>query len=133
MLRWIWYFFSVLFGGLKEDPSCGCLCVFAIVFCIGLLVPSRKSSRNSSHSHSIHSTKYSSYAYKTYEALPDTVDSVYICMSSSSYAFHARYGCGALSNCQSVVRKIPVKRARRMGRSACRRCSRHIIFKEEEE
>ena len=127
----MWKFIKLIGSGLKEDPSCGCFTALIVTFCIVLCIPSTKPGKSSQYQKTRNHSAYKASIYKSYEALPDTVDSVYVCMSSSSYAFHARLSCGALDNCRSVTRKIPVDKARNMGRTACQRCSRHITFKKE--
>ena len=127
----MWKFIKLIGSGFKEDPSCGCFTAMIVMFCIALCIPSTKTGKSSMYRKTKIYSKYNSSIYKPYEVLPDTVDSVYVCMSSSSYAFHARISCGALSNCRSVTRKIPVNKARNMGRTACQRCSRHITFRKE--
>ena len=127
----MWKFIKLFGSGLKEDPSCGCFTVLIVMFCIVLCIPPTKPGKSSQHRKTKIYSKYKSSIYKPYEALPDTVDSVYVCMSGNSYAFHARLSCGALSSCRSVTKKIPVNKARNMGRTACGRCSRYVTFKEE--
>lgn len=121
--------------GLDEDPSCGCCLFYCIIFILPFIFaifsgPSSKTHNNTRKSR--HSSSYSSGIYKAYEALPDIVDSVYICTSRSSYAFHARHSCGALDRCNSRIAKIPVEKAWKINRRPCELCSRHVKFKEKE-
>lgn len=134
-------FISLFVSGLKEYTSCGCF--ITIVMLTGTLLVVSKCSESKTKSAYLNSRKssgyrskpssYSFYTSKPYEALPDIVDSVYICGSGGSYAFHARKSCGALNRCESYIAKIPVEEARDMGRTPCQRCSKYVTFKEEEE
>ena len=123
---------SMFLKGLKEDPSCGCLLVWIIIIVLGIgfRILSDSESTSSKNQNPSHGSLYRSGIYRPYETLPDIVDSVYICASRNSYAFHARHTCGALSNCRSNIRKISVEKACGLGRSPCMRCSRGVKFRD---
>ena len=122
---------------IRMDDTTGCCLVWFLIYglpviiaiCFSLFSKPNSETKASSHK-SGRGSSYSSGIYKPYEPLPDIVDSVYICTSSSSYAFHARITCGALNSCRSTIEKISVEEAWDMNRSPCQRCSRGVTFKE---
>lgn len=128
--RLIIRFFKLFLNGLREEPSCGCLFVWLICVFIAIFIPKSSYKSSVTRNHKVSRiSNYSSHKHKPYEALPDTIDSVYICTSSSSYAFHVRRSCGALDNCLSYIDKIPVEEALDMGRRRCGRCSKYARIK----
>lgn len=49
---------------------------------------------------------------------------VYICKSSSSYAYHVKKNCGSLNRCKSEIVAISLEEAQKMGRKPCGNCSK---------
>jgi len=48
--------------------------------------------------------------------------SVYICNSSSAYAYHSSTGCYGLGRCRHTVSKVTLIEAKEMGYRACKIC-----------
>jgi hypothetical protein len=51
------------------------------------------------------------------------VDSVYICLSKTAYAYHG-YECRGLSRCTHGIRKLTKAQAIKLGYRACKICYR---------
>lgn len=47
---------------------------------------------------------------------------VYICNSSSAYAYHSDINCRGLARCTHGVSKVTLEEAQRMGRKPCHIC-----------
>ena len=59
----------------------------------------------------------------TVPALPaKPTETVYVCMSKSSVAYHAHGQCGGLSHCSHELRPMSAEAAQRLGKRPCRRC-----------
>ena len=54
------------------------------------------------------------------KTVPNSTD-VYVCNSSSSYAFH-KYQCSGLNRCKSGISEISKEKAESMGRTPCKIC-----------
>jgi hypothetical protein len=52
------------------------------------------------------------------------VDSVYICQSKASYAYHA-YECNGLARCKHGIAKVTKAQAIKMGYKPCKICYRN--------
>lgn len=61
-----------------------------------------------------------------YEKKPQEIDSVYICISERAYAFHVRFSCSALQNCNYRIEKVSVETANNIGRIPCGICSKNV-------
>lgn len=51
-------------------------------------------------------------------------DGVYICVSSTAYAYHERRGCRGLGRCTHSIKKVTRAQAEKRHRSPCGYCSR---------
>ncbi|AYA35991.1 hypothetical protein D3Y59_02320 [Hymenobacter oligotrophus] len=51
-----------------------------------------------------------------------TAQTVYVCISKSSVAYHATDDCAGLNRCTHEVRAMAVGAAQEMGKRACQKC-----------
>lgn len=47
---------------------------------------------------------------------------VYICTGKSSVAYHCDLNCKGLNNCKSGIKTVTLKKAKKIGRRACKIC-----------
>ncbi|KUG08503.1 hypothetical protein [Solirubrum puertoriconensis] len=51
-----------------------------------------------------------------------SAQTVYVCISKSSVAYHSSDGCAGLNRCTHEVRAMSVSAAQDMGKRACQKC-----------
>jgi hypothetical protein len=63
----------------------------------------------------------------THQPLPAAVimhptDTVYVCMSKSSVAYHSSDNCAGLNRCTHEVKSMSAAQAAELGKRACQKC-----------
>jgi len=49
-------------------------------------------------------------------------DTVYVCMSPTSYAYHSSDGCSGLNRCSHPLKAMSAADAQKLGKRACKKC-----------
>ena len=50
------------------------------------------------------------------------VETVYVCMSKTSYAYHASSNCSGLNRCTHEVKPMSAAAAQELGKRTCKKC-----------
>ena len=114
----IYWMIAGLFG--RDECACemrGCclpyVIIFVVMIVIGLVVSLFSNNSNDGGKNN--------YLYGDEQ---QTTDSVYVCISEGSYAFHKKFNCRALHNCSYSIEKVSIETARKIGREPCGICSK---------
>ena len=50
------------------------------------------------------------------------VETVYVCMSKTSYAYHSSSNCSGLNRCTHEVKSMSAAAAQELGKRTCKKC-----------
>lgn len=64
-----------------------------------------------------------------YDGRETVLDDVWVCLGTSSHAFHASYSCKGIKSCKGKKKQISLEEAYSMGRTPCHFCCDEDIYK----
>lgn len=65
-----------------------------------------------------------------YDSREAAASDVWVCMGTSSHAFHASYSCKGMKSCKGEKKKMSLNEAYSIGRTPCHFCCDEHIYKD---